>query len=616
MWAGLTFLLHTSYELVDHVWLGQLSASRLELARLVRGLAISLSATVATAIYLLWRVAPTQVVSPATGADVSSLPIQPAQLMMMVRWMAILGVVPVVLFATTTGQPSVAEYAVVPLWGGTIALTLVNLVASTGPRFMATPRGLMGQLAFDGVVLGWLLHWAGGVTNPFAALFAFLAVLAAIVLPAKLARRMSTALALGVLALTIVEGTGIAPPGCVRGSDAICRPPDPLLLGASGLGLAGIIAGCATFVITLVQQLRDRHDELVEAREEVQAERETLGSIVECMADAVIYAEPGGKIRLRNRAASALWPDGVPPDEEGLRVCHDTATWAKLLRQLADPQDRESHPILRVGERSFEATMARVCGPDGEIRGVVMVTRDITERLEAQSWRVRQERMSVVGKLAAQLAHELNNPLGAISTWAQHAQKSMPAGHPLEEHIDTIVRNTDLCKRSVRDLMEYARQRPPERTHFDALELTEGVARTLLRQAEARGVDIEVDASEAPTLFADARQLSQVLVNLGMNAIDSMEGGGRLTLRALPAEAGVLFEVEDGGSGIDEKELENIFRPFHSTKLEGTGLGLAVVQDLVMAHGGRVDVRSEAGVGSKFSFFIPSVTGPAEEVAE
>jgi signal transduction histidine kinase len=360
--------------------------------------------------------------------------------------------------------------------------------------------------------------------------------------------------------------------------------------------------------VGLLERLQVERDRTQVANDALTIEQQKLQSAIDCMADVVIFADPSGRVQYRNHAARDLWGTNLSSGDN-LRVCHSRETWEKLLAKLADPDPHGGHPVLSIGGRSYEATTGRVCTDEGELKGVVMVGRDITDRLAETEQRMHQERLSVVGKMAAGLAHEINNPLGAIALYAQHVQGRLDAESPLRDHLGTVLRNANQCSKIVRDLLTYAKQRVPELRPSDVAPLLRHVVNTIHYQARDAGVEVRCENSTAPDVafFGDADQLGQVLVNLAINGIEAMANGGQLSLRASDEEPDVVrFEVTDSGPGIPEEETDRIFSAFYTTKAQGTGLGLAVATDIVRAHRGTIELESKPGRGATFVVRVPT----------
>lgn len=522
-------------------------------------------------------------------------PLRVGDWLITLRWVAFTGLL-LVIVHTTLLEPRVGPASAAALWSGAALLGLVNIALSVvGPARALTHRIIVTQIAFDVALITALLHSAGGMTNPFAPLYVFHAVLAALLLPSHTARRVVIAIAAVAALLALVEAT-LLPPGCVIDHQA-CRALDRASLAGSGVAIVSLALGCGLVVQALMSG--------------VQAERNRLETVVNCIADAVIFATPDGRIELANKAARSLWPER-PAAATDLRVCHTPSRWAEMTSKLRNPGAHEHHPILRVGERSYEATYGRVGRDDLEALGAVMVARDVTERLREQEVREQRERMATIGKLAAALAHEINNPLGTIQLYAQHLLKHSPEACAASEHLGTILRNADVCKRIVRDLLEYARQRPPEKRPVRPGPLLVQAARTLQPHADRSKVVLELrtDAVDAERLeiLADADQIIQVMVNLGINAIEALAGtdGGKLVLGLAARDGELALTATDTGPGISEAQRALIFSPFYTTKAEGTGLGLAVASDIAAAHGGRLELAQSApGQGAEFALVLP-----------
>lgn len=620
LWALTTALVFGTYELLE----GAISPSAVDLAKLVRGAAAALLATLATAAYMLTFVVPSlegslvRDPSPGTGFRDGL-----AGWLLGLRWVAILGAsaaIATACYVTGHVDGSAGPY----LWTGVAALVTFNGVLSiAGTRRLSSQGALGVQVAGDVVVLAYLLYYVGGIRNPFAGFFAFHAVIASIVLEPRTARRTALAIAALVALLTALECLGIGPGQAVRG---IPTPGDVSVIAATGGAVTVVTFGCAVFAGGLVSVIRREKEGLAQAsaalaahvatlqvvQDQMRKERENLQTIIDCMADAVLYVDPNGRIRLHNRAARALWPEASATPET-IEVCHTPDEWRRIVERMRGASEVEAHPLIELHGHTFEANFARVPSADGGLLGMIMVARDVTERIEAQKWRMQEVRMATVGKLAAALAHELNNPLGAIALFSQHALAGLKPGHALHDHLGTVLKNANLCKKIVRDLLEYARQRPPERRELRLDELLRDVGRTLDLRAQASGVSILLEGidGDEPTVFGDRDQLCQVLVNLGLNAIEAMPGGGTLTIRATPrSSGGAHLEVIDTGVGIPPEEREKIFSAFHTTKPEGTGLGLAVAKDIVTAHGGSIGFRSQPDRGTTFVIDLPGRSTP------
>ena len=230
--------------------------------------------------------------------------------------------------------------------------------------------------------------------------------------------------------------------------------------------------------------------------------------------------------------------------------------------------------------------------------------------VKAQTEVARQQRLASVGQLAAGVAHEINNPLGAILTFASLLVERLPSDSPHREDLEEIVRQSVRCRGIVTDLLEFSRQREP---HMAAANVNDVVSRALaLIERQALFHDIAVTrrwAPDMPLATMDGSQMQQVFTNIILNAADAMGKRGDLTIETgHDAGRGYVFvRIIDTGCGIPEEQREAIFDPFFTAKEpgEGTGLGLAVAYRIVQGHGGRIEVQSEVGSGTCFTVLLP-----------
>jgi two-component system NtrC family sensor kinase len=256
--------------------------------------------------------------------------------------------------------------------------------------------------------------------------------------------------------------------------------------------------------------------------------------------------------------------------------------------------------------------------------------RTLEERVDQKTQELRQahtqllasEKMVALGKLAATVAHEVNNPLAGILTYARLILKGLEknmleadAKAELIWQLRVIERESRRCGEIMRNLLTFARQAPPQRQPHELNTLVERALTLVRHQLELQGIELETElARELPPLSCDAGQIQQVILALLMNAIEAMPRGGRLgvTTEAAPGRE-VLLRVRDNGMGIPAEVLPHIFEPFFSTKEDQhrTGLGLAVAQSIVEQHGGEIGVHSTPGTGTEFVVCLPLET-PAE----
>jgi two-component system NtrC family sensor kinase len=238
----------------------------------------------------------------------------------------------------------------------------------------------------------------------------------------------------------------------------------------------------------------------------------------------------------------------------------------------------------------------------------------------AQAEAVRGEKLASVGLLAAGIAHELNNPLTGILTFSHLIRQKMPDGSPDAEDLDLVIRETKRCAAIIRRLLDFAREKKPEKKFADLNQIIEDTARIVERPAHLRDIEVtmDLDAGLRP-VWVDADLIKQVVMNMLVNAQHAIEEKGSITIRsrrcpdARRPEPGaepvpmVEISIIDTGCGIPEKNLPRVFDPFFTSKEvgKGTGLGLSVSHGIVRAHGGTIEVASKVGEGSAFRVYLP-----------
>jgi len=229
----------------------------------------------------------------------------------------------------------------------------------------------------------------------------------------------------------------------------------------------------------------------------------------------------------------------------------------------------------------------------------------------------RRDRLAAMGELASTVAHEVRNPLNAVGMTAQRLKREFLGATPasaaereeLEELLSVMTSETHRIDRIVQQFLEYARppRLAPEPVDLGAL--VDDVAGRARSRAESRGVRLEVEAGAPGTALVDPAQLRQALDNLVRNAVEATPEGGRVTLAARREGGGHAVEVRDTGRGIEPDHLPRIFDLYFTTKADGTGVGLAVTQQIVTAHGGTIEVDSRPGAGTTMTVHLPAGAG-------
>lgn len=391
-------------------------------------------------------------------------------------------------------------------------------------------------------------------------------------------------------------------------------------------------AALATHVSTLYQAARQSSATLAVEVERRTAEAEAQRRFTEAIIDSLplsLYAiDRNYRIVAWNRNRE-LGGQGIPRGKALGQNIFDV-----LTRQNREILELEFARAFKTGE--IERIEQETAGADGEghhwlvskipmrasededVSHVITVGEDITARVEANRAVARAEKLAAVGRLAAGVVHEINNPLATISACAEALESrltegafdSSPEVEDLREYLSLIRSEAFRCKSITNGLLDFSRTRAGEHLPVQIAEVINSAARLMTHQRRGDKIEIQIEVADALSpVSGDEGQLQQAVIALATNAIDAMPEGGRLTLRGRNENDHVLLEISDTGVGIPQENLTKIFDPFFTTKEigRGTGLGLAVCYGIVTEHGGRLNVQSAVGTGTTFTISLPAV---------
>jgi len=295
--------------------------------------------------------------------------------------------------------------------------------------------------------------------------------------------------------------------------------------------------------------------------------------------------------------------------EEELSRAFNTGTIERLEQKSLSPEGENRYWLV--------SKIPMRTNNENEVSHVITLGEDVTSRVEANQAIARAEKLAAVGRLAAGVVHEINNPLATISACAEALESrlndgafdSSPELEDLREYLGLIRSEAFRCKSITNGLLDFSHTRVGQRAHVDIAEVIGAAARLVAHQKRGNNVEIEMEIEDGlPQIMGDAGQLQQAIIALSTNAIDAMPDGGRLTLGAKRLDGQISLTVSDTGLGIAPDHVTRIFDPFFTTKEvgRGTGLGLAVCYGIVTDHGGRLDVQSVVNAGTTFTISLPT----------
>lgn len=365
----------------------------------------------------------------------------------------------------------------------------------------------------------------------------------------------------------------------------------------------------------LHRQVQQQLDELTKLFAQVERAKQEWETSIDAIEEGILLVDRNGRLLRVNRTV-AKWLSTKPGAlvgqqcETALHGSNALPANCPYVKVLASPDHMSDaqveYPYMN---GTFRCTAYALREVRGGLAGAVVVLKNITEEQRFQAHLIQSEKLTATGRMAASLAHEINNPLQAIQGCLDLAQANPSDMQKQERYLTMAKSEVDRLATIVQRMLDFYRPASGVRTILNARELIEDVLVFSYKRLQHGKVTARVEwEATSSTIEGNANQLKQVLLNVILNAVDAMPNGGELVIRGQTIDKDGLWlaiDFTDSGTGIPADQLDKIFEPFYTTKTTGTGLGLGISHSIVANHGGRITVASTVGEGTTFTVWLP-----------
>lgn len=494
--------------------------------------------------------------------------------------------------------------------------------------FLRLDRNFLRQIRFqfliDIFLITWFVRETGDVASPYMPLYLVLISVAGVFFGNR-----ETLFVTGLCLIFYTLLSILTAQSLVYSLSGEAQP-SRLLQTVAFNNVAILIVGLLSARLSERRRVREQLRETTENLRETEANFADLHAlherIVESIRSGLITTDLEGKIYNFNRAAAEI--SGFKAGEtigqnifslfsEELRTPVNRCLGAIESAEFSTEHfEAEIQAMLGSGENrrrvAVVCSVSPLIGKAGDVYGLIFTFQDLTQIRAMEETLRRSDRLAAIGRMAAGLAHEIRNPLGSMSAALQFIQQKVPIDTPEASLMDVVLNESDRLNKIISNFLTYARSSADgfSKDNYSPTDVGEAIrdCLTLLRHSpEVQTTHLlESDLPDAPVnIRANETQIKQVFWNLLQNSIQAMPDGGKLNVR-LNESPGKNIQIvfEDTGGGISPEYLENMFEPF-SSEARGTGLGLSIVHKIVREHGGRIDVQSEVGAGTKITVELP-----------
>ena len=475
------------------------------------------------------------------------------------------------------------------------------------------------QIMTDHFFLICLVYFAGGIENPFIFYFLFHAIIGGILLEKKYSY-LQASFATSLFALMLLlEYYSVIPHQHFEAFSVFKFGEE---LWYSEVYILCVFFALASTIFISVYFVTSIMDRLRKSRDDVLFE---IKSTLENLDEGVIFIDPNDKVTMCNRGIEKAWKvkreeilnksvkDGQIPYVGGV-ASNITESFRKRIETL-------QHQEIKVDDGFIYNTYSAVFDQNGKYWGTVLTSHDITERKELEHQLLQSERLATIGEMSAKVAHEIRNPLSSISlnTELLYDEISNDNGErksDAENLIQSILNEVDTLTAISDEYLQFARFPKLETRPASINEVLIELTKFFNKEIVQRCISLKENyASDLPQILLDTKQIKQAFLNILKNSFESMPEGGELSITTRLKDENVEVIINDTGSGINRSDIRRVFDPFYSTKVKGTGLGLALTMKTVEGHGGDINCESTIAKGTTMIISFP-VEGCGVEIIE
>ncbi|MGH7396368.1 MAG: ATP-binding protein, partial [Candidatus Rokuibacteriota bacterium] len=502
---------------------------------------------------------------------------------------------------------------VMTVLGGAVACLVLPLAARRGAPLA---RVAWVQFGLDALLITGIVTATGGPQSVFIPLYVLLVVASSFVLSGRggliIAGICSLLYVLPVLGRTVVPMLKVGAPSENTALEILT---------------VFINAGVLLAVAVVTEALAARYHELQQRMEDQRKHMSDLQAfrdlIFESVGSGLVGVDPGGRVTAFNRAAESITgvraQDAVDQPWEAIFGSGvDLAEVRRAVSEGSEPAPRYEFRLRRRDGQDVPVGISfwSLRSGAGDEAGLIGVCQDLSSIKQMEQRMRRADRLAAVGRLSANMAHEIRNPLASISGAVEALARDLPPDHTRGKLVEIVLRESARLNQIVGDFLEYARPAPMVPIEINMAEIFDEVLLLIEHRTLPANLKVSREYGEALPTRADPQRLRQAVWNLCLNAVQAMPDGGELRVGARsPTERGgrLQISIADTGQGIADTDLPHIFEPFFSTKPEGSGIGLALVYRVVEEHGGSIEVRSRVSEGTTFTLTLPGPESTARE---